>query len=127
LVAGHLPQGILRPASTSEQLMLRQPVHGRFTLALLELACDAYQEPRLQARLNEARVHSAGLVVRRVVKGGYQGWRNQGDPATGQSLRGWIPFLDAEEETWIPIPPSGPPSCAATPTWKAATCPSPAG
>ena len=125
LAAGHLPQGILRPASASEQLMLRQPVHGRFTLALLELACDPYQEPLLQARLSEARVHSAGLVVRRLVKGGYQGWRTQGDPATGQSLRGWIPFLDADEENLDPDPAFRPAKLCGHPNLESRYLPQP--
>ncbi len=104
LHAGQRPTGLLQPSSGAERLHLPQPVHRRFTLALLEVVCDPFGQPSLQARLNEQRVHSAGLVVRRLVNGRPQGWRCQVDPATGEELRGWIPFADAIEESLDPDP-----------------------
>lgn len=109
LAAGQRPGGLLQPQSAAERLHLPQPVHRRFTLALLEVVCDPWSQPTLQARVNEERVHSAGLVVRRVVNGVPQGWRSQTDSATGEELRGWIPFADAAEELLDPDPDLRPP------------------
>lgn len=97
LAAGQLPEGLLHPQSAAEELKLMQPVHRRFTLALLEVVCDPSSQPRLQARLKEERVHSAGLVVRRLVNDTRQGWRSQEDPATGRKVRGWISFVEGED------------------------------
>ncbi len=104
LAAGQVPAGVLQPRSASEQLNLLQPVHRRFTVALLEAVCDPFGESQWHPRLNEGRLHSAGLVVRRVVNGVRQGWRSQEDQATGQTLRGWIPFADNAEEDLDPDP-----------------------
>ena len=109
LTTGQCPGGLLRPNSPEERLHLPQPVQRRFTLALLEAVCDPWGQPTLQARVDEARVHSAGLVVRRWANGGLQGWRSQLDPATGEELRGWIPFAAEEEETLDPDPELRPP------------------
>jgi hypothetical protein len=104
LSAGQWPGGMLIPGSPQAELTLRQPVHRCFTLALLEAVCDPWEQPLLQPRLGEGRLHSAGLVVRRLVDGNRQGWRSQEDPRTGRILRGWIPFTGPEEEDHDPDP-----------------------
>jgi hypothetical protein len=104
LSAGQWPNGMLSPGSPQAELTLRQPVHRCFTLALLEAVCDPWGQPLLQPRLQEGRLHSAGLVVRRLVNGSRQGWRSQEDPRTGRILRGWIAFNGSEEEDHDPDP-----------------------
>lgn len=104
LAAGQVPGGVLQPGSPSERLTLWQPVHRRFTLALLEVVCDPFGAIQLQPRLDPERLHSAGLVVRRELNGVRQGWRSQEHPATGQRLRGWMAFGDANEEDQDPDP-----------------------
>ena len=62
-------------------LKLFQPIQRQFHLALIEAWCDAPGTPRIDA----ARVHSAGLVLRRLdAQGRPEGWmKSQG------RLRGW--------------------------------------
>jgi hypothetical protein len=64
-------------------LELYQPVHRAFHLAVVEVVCDAFGQPRLDA----SKIESAGLVVRRVVDGTVQGWMRQGATTVG-----WVDF-----------------------------------
>jgi hypothetical protein len=104
LTAGNSLQGRLTPAS-NEVLQLLQPVHRTFYLALLEVVCNPFALPTLQARLDPERIDSAGLVVRRLAADGRrEGWRNQEQTATGTSLRGWVVFENNNEEMLDPDP-----------------------
>jgi hypothetical protein len=51
----------VQPPASGEPLRLFQPVHRIFNLAMLEVTCDCYGQPRLDPQ----RIESAGLVVRR--------------------------------------------------------------
>ncbi|HEX4947622.1 MAG TPA: hypothetical protein VFZ34_13210, partial [Blastocatellia bacterium] len=78
---------------------LFQPVHRVFHLALLEVSCDTFGEPRLDPR----KIESAGLVVRRVTRAnveltarqgaGLQYWgaeQLEGWMKSEHKLRGWV-------------------------------------
>ncbi len=75
-------------------LKLLQPVHRSFNLAVLEVACDTFGEPRL----DPASIESAGLVVRRrnPTTGKLEGWMK-----LGGAVHGWVPL---EVLTWDPDP-----------------------
>jgi hypothetical protein len=63
-------------------LQLYQPIHRVFHLAVVEASCKTFGEPRLDPR----KVESAGLVVRRIARGGgEQGWMRARD-----AVRGWV-------------------------------------
>ncbi len=84
--------GVIHSHHASEPLTFLQPVHRTFYLVILEIACDPFNQPYLQPRLDPRKIESAGLVVRRVADSGkHEGWRKQ-----GHSVRGWIPF-DTED------------------------------
>lgn len=69
-------------AAAPSRLKLYQPVHRTFHLALFDVACDTLMTPRLDPR----RIVEAGMVVRRIEKGGrVLAW---GDFADGS--KGWI-------------------------------------
>ncbi|MBL8350603.1 MAG: hypothetical protein JNL87_09830 [Burkholderiaceae bacterium] len=70
-----------RTVDAKGQLKLFQPIQRQFHLALIEAWCDAPGAPRIAP----ARVHSAGLLLRRLDAGGRpEGWmKSQG------RLRGW--------------------------------------
>ena len=70
-----------RVVDAKGQLKLFQPIQRQFHLAVIEAWCDAPGTPRI----DPARVHSAGLVLRRLDAGGRpEGWmKSQG------RLRGW--------------------------------------
>ena len=105
LNAGRMPRGRLTPPSQAEVLRFLQPVHRNFYVALLEVVCDPFDWSGLQARLDPRRIHSAGLVVRRLSSDGtLQGWRSEEHLASGTSLRGWMPFPDKTEEDLDPDP-----------------------
>jgi hypothetical protein len=104
LTAGSSLQGRMTPGS-NEVLQLLQPVHRTFYLALLEVVCNPFALPTLQARLDPERIDSAGLVVRRLAADGRrEGWRNQKQTATGTSMRGWVVFENNNEEMLDPDP-----------------------
>jgi hypothetical protein len=64
---------------------LEQPVHRAFNLVLAEALCLVPGEPRL----DPARIHSAGLVVRREGAAGLEGWlKRDGLPLGWQPLPG---------------------------------------
>lgn len=69
------------------RLLLYQPVHRRFNVALLEAHCVAPGSPRL----DPARIESCGLVVRRLAAGhgrtNLEGWLS-----AGPRLQGWCRF-----------------------------------
>lgn len=74
---------------------LYQPVHRTFNVAILQVACDTYGQPRL----DPASIISAGLVVRRVAQDdqgnhldNLEGWRT-----SDSSTRGWISFRSDSE------------------------------
>ncbi|HVG18985.1 MAG TPA: hypothetical protein VNI02_08015 [Blastocatellia bacterium] len=90
-------------------LKLFQPVHRTFNVVLLEVACDALGQPRL----DPGRIESSGLVVRRVAAGEngqkqLQGWRQK-----DQSLRGWVKFNNEREQDQDPDPQRRPAALAA--------------
>jgi hypothetical protein len=69
-------------AAAATRIKLYQPVHRTFHLAFFEVACDTLMTPRLDPR----RIVEAGMVVRRIEKGGRMlAW---GDFADGS--KGWI-------------------------------------
>lgn len=105
LTAGRNLQGRMTPGTTAEVLQLLQPVHRTFYLALLEVVCNPFALPTLQARLDPDHIDGAGLVVRRLAPDGRrEGWRNQEQTATGTSLRGWVAFENGNEERLDPDP-----------------------
>lgn len=85
-----------------EPVLLHQPVHRMANLVLVELCCDVPGTPRL----DPARVHSAGLVLRRAnpKTGRMQAWLREPD-----SVRGWqdLPFASLSA-TSDPDPEMGP-------------------
>ncbi|MDC0747859.1 hypothetical protein [Polyangium mundeleinium] len=63
-------------------LSLLQPVHRSFYLAVFEVVCEVFGEPRLDPK----QIDSAGLVLRRVNKSGArEGWMRK----NGQAI-GWV-------------------------------------
>jgi len=92
--------GVIHSNNENDTLTFLQPVHRTFYLVILEIACDPFNLPYLQPRLNPRKIESAGLVVRRVAANGkHEGWRKQ-----GHSVRGWIPFDTETAETLDPDP-----------------------
>ncbi len=97
--------GVINSNQTSDNLTFLQPVHRTFYLVILEIACDPFNQPYLQPRLDPRQIASAGLVVRRVAANGkHEGWRKQ-----GHSVRGWIPFDTDAAEKLDPDPDRRPP------------------
>lgn len=81
-------------------LRLFQPVHRTFHIALLEIACDTFGQPRLDPE----RIESAGLVVRRIGRDERGQERLEGWVQGGRKLRGWIPFTDPKKLKLDPDP-----------------------
>lgn len=80
-------------------LKLFQPIQRQFHVALMEAFCDQPGRPRLDPK----RVHSAGLVIRRVRRRGHsvdhEGWMSmQG------RLRGWLSVGRLGREKADPVP-----------------------
>jgi hypothetical protein len=75
-------------------LTLLQPVHRTFYVALLEAVCDSFDIPELQPRLEAKQIHSAGLVVRRIVADGVkEAWQTETQP-DGSRKKGWFPLTN---------------------------------
>jgi hypothetical protein len=113
---------LARTRGSDSALKLFQPVQQTFNLALLEVVCDTFGQPRL----DPARIESAGLVVRRLATDRqgrvltpeqHEGWRQgppvdrqgravfrsgqDGGPQRGTSMRGWVRFstpLEGDED-----------------------------
>ncbi|HWK89099.1 MAG TPA: hypothetical protein VNP72_03865, partial [Longimicrobium sp.] len=103
----------------SSALRLYQPVHRVFHLAVLEALCDEFGQPRV----DPARVESAGLVVRRLVRPrdaqgkplpydtlvqqarnrpnevAVEGWMKE-----GERIVGWVPLATAAQRDADPDP-----------------------
>jgi hypothetical protein len=71
--------------------VLYQPVHRIFYLAVLEVVCDTFGQPRL----DPAKIDSAGMVIRRVSDGGqpdrWVGYRDK--------LRWWATHAQSTEDS----------------------------
>ncbi len=102
--------GVIQSDYSNDTLTFLQPVHRTFYLVILEIACDPFNQPYLQPRLDPRKIESAGLVVRRVVNGKREGWRKQ-----GHSVRGWISFDTEEAERLDPDPDRRPPIASGLP------------
>jgi hypothetical protein len=80
------------PGSRTGRIKLFQPVHHTFHVVLVEAACDAVGQPRVDPR----RIDSAGLVIRRVQRrSGDRGREDLGRPRVaaeerGETLEAWI-------------------------------------
>ncbi len=74
-------------------LKLYQPVHRTFHVALMEIVCDTFGEPRLDAQ----KIESAGLVVRRLRTDPRRGRVMQAWRRSGQTLQGWMSFHNPAE------------------------------
>lgn len=61
-------------------LALNQPIHRRFQIALFEARCVTPGSPRI----DPARIHSSGLVLRRISGSQRAGWMKR-----GRSIHGW--------------------------------------
>lgn len=78
--------------TATPSLILLQPVHRTFYVALLEAVCDSFDIPELQPRLDPKQIHSAGLVVRRVAANGVlEAWQTESQP-DGSRKKGWFPL-----------------------------------
>ncbi len=103
--------GVIDSHQSGDTLTFLQPVHRTFYLVILEIACDPFNQPYLQPRLDPRKIESAGLVVRRVAANGkLEGWRKQ-----GHSVRGWIPFDTENAEKLDPDPDRRPPIASGLP------------
>jgi hypothetical protein len=88
---GKPPQSSVQSLSTgpATPVTLYSPVQRVVHLAMLQLACDTVQFPRL----NPTRVLSAGLVVRRVV-------RRKGNPVLSEPPSAWMRSADGQFQ-WV--------------------------
>lgn len=96
--------GRINPTTPNQVLTFLQPVHRTFYVAVLEIACDPFENLYLQSRLDSQKIDSAGLVVRRLSidsqgKQQRQGWRQQ-----ERKIQGWLPFASPQEENLDPDP-----------------------
>ena len=80
---------------SNKVLKLQQPVHRTFYIALFEIVCDIFGQPRLDPQ----RIDSAGLVIRRIANDRMQGWREG-----GKQLKGWIDFRSSADADMDPDP-----------------------
>jgi hypothetical protein len=88
---------VLNAGEPATGLLLRQPVHRSFHLAVFEASCEAFGEPRL----DPSRIESAGLVVRRLVPDSDQ---RQGWMKVGGEVRGWVTLQGKPERDRDPDP-----------------------
>lgn len=100
---------LARTKDRTGTLKLYQPVHRTFHVALMEIVCDTFGEPRLDAQ----KIESAGLVLRRLrtdARGGrvVQAWRR-----AGQTLQGWMSFRHPSEMNDDPEAARRPPALRA--------------
>jgi hypothetical protein len=95
-LAGHLASHRDRAG----MLRLFQPVHRVFHVVLIDVACDVFGQPRLDA----SRIESAGLVVRRAGESGRGMGRLEGWMQAGSKVRGWVPLADGAAESLDPDP-----------------------
>jgi len=75
---------LARTRTASQVLKLFQPVQRQYHLAVIEAWCDTAGTPRI----DPARVDSAGLVLRRIRRDGFDSYL-EGWVKTGGRLRGW--------------------------------------
>ncbi len=76
-----LQTSLAKTRGDAHVLKLFQPVQRQFHMAMVEFWCDTPGTPRL----DPARIDSAGMVIRRVRNGRYEGWMQ----SKGR-LRGWV-------------------------------------
>lgn len=76
-----LQGSLARARGAGQVLKLYQPIQRQFHVAMLEIWCDTPGTPRL----DPVRIDSAGMVIRRLRNGRYEGWMQ----ARGR-LRGWV-------------------------------------
>lgn len=74
---------------------LSPPVQGRFHIALIEAWCDVVGQPRI----DPGKVDAAGLVVRRIRNGRYEGWMR-----VDGKIRGWLPVERLGGDLADPLP-----------------------
>jgi hypothetical protein len=86
-----LARSVRNAGEPSKGLKLLQPVHRTFNLAVLEVACDIFGEPRL----DPASIDSAGMVVRRrnPTTGKLEGWMK-----LGGEVHGWLALDDPQKD-----------------------------
>jgi hypothetical protein len=102
----HTEQGRAAAASTiatgaaGATLRLFQPVHRTFNVAVLEVSCDTFGEPRL----DPTKIESAGLVVRRIPSGDATDGLLEGWMQAGAKFRGWVRFGTGEDMDADPDP-----------------------
>lgn len=86
-----LADSIADTRDASGVLKLFQPVHQVFQVALVELCCDSFRNPRL----DPLKIDSCGLVVRRVsdTPGVMERWSKAGD-----QIAGWVACADDDFE-----------------------------
>ena len=90
---GLVGQTQVPPWDGLEPLKLFQPVHRIFHVALLELVCDTFGEPRFDPK----RIDSAGLVIRRILEIPGKPETLQGWVESGRELRGWVGLSGSED------------------------------
>jgi hypothetical protein len=104
-----LTRNRVNPSIKGKPVRLYQPVHRVFNIAMLEIVCDRFGQPRLDPE----RIESAGLVVRREWddpnpakkssirdhRSGMQGWMQ-----SKNILQGWVRFSSPENESLDPDP-----------------------
>ena len=85
-----LEQQVAAHYSDQHVLQLCQPIHRVFHMVLVDASCTQFGEPRLDS----ARIHSSGFVIRRLdTDGGVQAWVRQ----NGKTL-GWRSVGDMQED-----------------------------
>ena len=104
-----LAKNRVHTAIKGQPVRLYQPVHRVFNIAMLEIVCDRFGQPRLDPQ----QIESAGLVVRReweepnLAKNSsrrdnhsdMQGWMQ-----SKSILQGWVRFSSPENESLDPDP-----------------------
>jgi hypothetical protein len=92
----------VNPALPGTVSRLYQPVHRVFNIALLEVACDQFGQPRLDPE----RIESAGLVIRRERKDTTLNQRSRMEAwvQSANVFRGWTQFDSSESEDLDPDP-----------------------
>jgi hypothetical protein len=81
-----LAESIAGERTADQTLKLFQPVQRRFHVALIEASCDTPGKPRI----DPAKIEAAGMVLRRLRKGGDGETTLEGWMRAGGRLRGWL-------------------------------------
>lgn len=99
-----ITKSVIKAPGNLKVLKLFQPVHRTFHVAVFEVVCKTFGQPRLDAQ----QIKEAGLVIRRIAvdeKGNplvpevLEGWMQ-----SGMSMRGWVQLKSSGELDMDPDP-----------------------